>query len=273
MSTLTSRPPRRRYRSHDGASNRKPLVATLPELIAYLDGLLDPAAFDDYCPNGLQVPGKSDVRTVATGVSAHGPLIDQAVAAGADLVLVHHGLFWRGDPLGITPILHRRLKPLIENDIALAAYHLPLDAHLEHGNNALLSDALGLVDRAQFVEIGVVGTLPEPLDAATFGARLRDAVGGREPLYLPGGPEEVRRVGIVSGAATDHVLDAIDAGLDAYVTGEPAERALALAADGGIHFYAAGHHATETFGVRRLGDLLAAEFGVEHVWLDVENPI
>ncbi len=247
--------------------------ATADDLIAYLDGLLDPGAFADYCPNGLQVPGKSDISTVATGVSAHGPLIDKAVAAGADLILVHHGLFWRGDPLEVTPLLRRRLAPLFAHDIALAAYHLPLDAHPEHGNNALLADALGLVDREPFAGIGFAGTLPEPLEPPALAARLRDAVGGRDPLHLPGGPERITRVGVVSGAATDSVLDAIAAGLDAFVTGEPAERALALAADGGIHFYAAGHHATETFGVRRLGELLAAEFGVSHVWLDVPNPI
>src|SRR4051794_14999147 len=116
-------------------------MAALTDILAYLDGVLDPAAFSDYGPNGLQVPGKPEVDTVVTGVSAHGPLLDTAPAAGADLVLVHHGLFWRGDPLEITPILHRRLKPLFAGDIALAAYHLPLDAHPEHGNNALLADA------------------------------------------------------------------------------------------------------------------------------------
>jgi dinuclear metal center YbgI/SA1388 family protein len=221
----------------------------------------------------LQVPGGDSVDTVVTGVSAHGPLLDRAAEAGADLVLVHHGLFWRGDPLEITPILHRRLKPLFANDIALAAYHLPLDAHPVHGNNALLADALGLTDRTPLAGIGFGGVLPEPLAPGAFAARLRDAVGGREPLHLPGGPDTISSIGIVSGAATDSVVDAIDAGLDAFVTGEPAERALALAADGGIHFYAAGHHATETFGVRRLGELLAERFGVHHVWLDVENPI
>jgi dinuclear metal center YbgI/SA1388 family protein len=249
-------------------------VPALNALIQYLDGLLDPDTFADYGPNGLQVPGKTEIATVATGVSAHGPLLERAVEAGADLVLVHHGLFWRGDPLQITPILHRRLKLLYAGDIALAAYHLPLDAHPEHGNNALLADALGLAKRTSLAGIGVAGRLPGAgLDPAAFGALLRDAVGGREPLHLPGGPDTIRSVGIVTGAATDNVIDAIAAGLDAYVTGEPAERALALAADGAIHFYAAGHHATETFGVRRLGELLEAQFGVRHVWLDVENPI
>jgi dinuclear metal center YbgI/SA1388 family protein len=249
-------------------------VAPLPALIEYLDGLLEPAAFADYCPNGLQVPGSTEIQTVVTGVSAHGPLLERAIALDADLVLVHHGLFWRGDPLQITPILHRRLKLLYAHDTALAAYHLPLDAHLEHGNNALLGAALGLTQTTRLADIGVRGVLPgDGLPPAAFAALLRDAVGGREPLHLPGGAAQIRSVGIVSGAATDHIFSAIDAGLDAFVTGEPAERALALAHDGGIHFYAAGHHATETFGVRRLGELLAARFGVEHAWVDVPNPI
>lgn len=249
-------------------------MAPLQAVIDHLDDLLNPGLFADYCPNGLQVPGPQEVTTVVTGVSAHAALLQRAAELDADLVLVHHGLFWKGDPLGVTPILHRRLRLLYRNDMALAAYHLPLDAHPEHGNNALLADALGLGARSVLADIGVAGELPgDGLDPAAFALLLREAVGGREPLHLPGGPDRVRRVGVVSGAATDHVLEAIDAGLDAFVTGEPAERALALAADGGIHFYAAGHHATETFGVRRLGDLLAERFDVTHHWVDVVNPI
>lgn len=249
-------------------------MASLPALIGHLDQLLNPVGYVDHCPNGLQVPGPDEVVSVVTGVSAHGALLDRAAELEADLVLVHHGLFWKGDPLEITPILHRRLRVLYANDMALAAYHLPLDAHPEHGNNALLAAALGLATTTPFAGIGIVGELPgDGLDVHAFTARVRGAVGGREPLHLPGGPDRIRRVGLVTGAATDLVVDAIAAGCDAYVTGEPAERAQALAADGGVHFYAAGHHATETFGVRRLGDLLAAEFGVTHHWVDIENPI
>jgi dinuclear metal center YbgI/SA1388 family protein len=249
-------------------------VAALDDLISHLDALLDPGAFADYAPNGLQVPGKQEVATVATGVSAHGPLLERAAAEGADLVLVHHGLFWRGDPRQITPILHRRLKLLYAGDVALAAYHLPLDAHPQHGNNALLADALGLGERTPFAGIGVAGRLPgDGLEPAAFAALLRDAVGGREPLHLPGGPERIRSVGLVTGAATDSIIDAIDARLDAFVTGEPAERVMSRAREAGVHFLAAGHYATETFGVRRLGDLLAERFGVRHVFVDIPNPI
>jgi dinuclear metal center YbgI/SA1388 family protein len=246
----------------------------LTELIDHLDRLLAIDEFADYGPNGLQVPGNTDVQTVVTGVSANGPLIDAAVAEGAGLVVVHHGLFWRGDPQQITPLLHRRLKPLLCNDVALAAYHLPLDAHLEHGNNALLAAALRGADVRRFADYGVQVAFPEPgLTIAELTARVRDAVGGREPLVVDAGPERIRTLGIVSGAASDDVLTAIELGLDAFLTGEPAERAYSIATDAGIHFLAAGHHATETFGVRRLGELLATRFGVRHLYVDVPNPI
>jgi dinuclear metal center YbgI/SA1388 family protein len=257
-----------------------PDMPLLTDLIDHLDRLLAVEEFSDYGPNGLQVPGPTHVQTVVTGVSANGQLIDAAASEGADLVVVHHGLFWRGDPLQITPILRRRLKPLLAGDIALAAYHLPLDAHPEHGNNALLAAALRGADPQPFAEqggrpIGIRVTFPEPegLTIAELAARVRDAVGGREPLVVDAGPERIRTLGIVSGAASDEMLAAVDLGLDAFLTGEPAERAFSIATDAGIHFLAAGHHATETFGVRRLGELLAAEFGVRHVFVNVPNPI
>jgi dinuclear metal center YbgI/SA1388 family protein len=249
-------------------------MPVLNELIDHLDRLLAIDEFRDYGPNGLQVPGPTEVQTVVTGVSANGPLVDAAVAEGAGLVVVHHGLFWRGDPQQITPLLHRRLKPLIVNDVALAAYHLPLDAHLEHGNNALLAAALHADDVERFADVGVRVRFPEPgLTIGELTARVRDAVGGREPLVVDAGPERIRTLGIVSGSASDDMLAAIDLGLDAFLTGEPAERAYSIATDAGIHFLAAGHHATETFGVRRLGELLAQRFGVRHVYVDVPNPI
>lgn len=246
----------------------------ITKLVDHLDRLLAIDAFHDYGPNGLQVPGAAQVQTVVTGVSANGRLIDAAVAAGAQLVIVHHGLYWRGDPQQITPLLHRRLAPLIKHDVALAAYHLPLDAHPEHGNNALLGQALGGADQQPFAEIGVRVAFPDPgLTIAELTARVTAAVGGRAPLVVGAGPERIRTLGIVTGAATDSMTEAIDLGLDAFLTGEPAERGFSIATDAGIHFLAAGHHATETFGVRRLGELLAAEFGVEHRFVDVENPI
>jgi dinuclear metal center YbgI/SA1388 family protein len=213
-----------------------------------------------------------------TGVSAHARLFARAADEGADLVLVHHGLFWRGDPLGITPLLHRRLRPLFEHDIALAAYHLPLDAHPEVGNNALLARALGLAAPTPFAAhagtpIGIAGTFGgEGIEADELLARVAAAT-GREPLAFLAGPSRVRSVGVVSGAGVDFLADAVAAGHDAFLTGEPAERAMGLAEDHRIHFLAGGHHATETFGIRRVGELLEERFGVRHTFVDVPNPI
>jgi dinuclear metal center YbgI/SA1388 family protein len=249
------------------------------DLITHLDRLLDAGAFRDYGPNGLQVPGPAEVQTVVTGVSANGELLARAAAEGADLVLVHHGLFWRGGPLHITRAQHRRLRLLFDADMALAAYHLPLDAHPEHGNNALLATGLQGSDPLPFAPhegrpIGVRVAFPgDGLTLAELTDRVRVLVGGREPLVIDGGGTRVRTLGIVSGGGTDHVHDALALGLDAFLTGEPSERAYGIARDEGIHFLAAGHHATETFGVRRLGELLERDFGVRHVFVDVPNPI
>jgi dinuclear metal center YbgI/SA1388 family protein len=245
----------------------------ITQLVDHLDRLLAIDAFHDYGPNGLQIPGPAQVQTVVTGVSANGRLIDAAIELGAQLIVVHHGLYWRGDPQQITPLMYRRLAPLIKHDVALAAYHLPLDAHPEHGNNALLGATLGGTDPRPFAEHGFAFTFPEPLTIAELTARVTGAVEGREPLVVPAGPSAIRTLGIVSGAATDAILEAIDLGLDAFLTGEPAERGFSIATDAGVHFLAAGHHATERFGVRRLGDLLVAEFGVDHHYVDVDNPI
>lgn len=246
-------------------------AVSLQSVIGFLDETLKPGDFADYGPNGLQVPGPAAVRKVVTGVSANADLLQAAADRGADLVLVHHGLFWKGQPLEVTPSLHRRLKLLYGHEMALAAYHLPLDAHLEHGNNVLLAAALGVTEVEPFAGIGVRGRWG--VAAAELPARVREAVGGREPLVVGAGPDRVETVAIVTGAATDHVGDAIALGLDCFITGEPAERAFGTARDSAIHFVAAGHHATETFGVRRLGELLERELGLEHEFVDVPNPI
>jgi len=245
--------------------------APLNDLIGHLDALLNPSAFDDYGPNGLQVPATGPISTVVTGVSASVELFERAAEHGADLVLVHHGLFWGATgPIGAQ--LKRRLELLFQHDMALAAYHLPLDAHPEVGNNALLADAIGATDREPFAGIGVRARLPQ-ISPEDLRARVRDATGGREPLAFLAGPDPVATIAIVSGGAAKHLDDAIAAGLDAFVTGEPREPAMNDAREAGIHFLAAGHYATETFGVRALGERLAAEFGVRHVFADVPNPI
>jgi dinuclear metal center YbgI/SA1388 family protein len=242
------------------------------ELTAFLDELLTPGAFDDLGPNGLQVPADRDVVRVVTGVTAQRALFERAVAHDAQLVLVHHGLFWKFHPVGLTPLLAERLRPLFKHDIALAAYHLPLDAHPEVGNNALLAEALGAPEHVEFAAIGRGATFAEPVPAAELFARVAAAT-GREPLVFDAGPPEVRRIAIVSGGAASRLDQAIAEGYDAFLTGEPKENVMADAREAGIHFIAAGHYATETFGVRRLGELLAERFGIEHVWADLPNPV
>jgi dinuclear metal center YbgI/SA1388 family protein len=248
-------------------------MAMVARLIEELDRLLLPGSFEDYGPNGLQVPGTREVDTVVTAVSASVELFEQAAREGAQLVLVHHGLFWRGMPQHIDAALHRRLVPLFAHDIALAAYHLPLDAHPEVGNNALLAEGLECDAREPFGEIGQVARFAgEGIPRGELIERVRRLT-DRDPLHLDFGPERIRTVGIVSGGASSLLGDAVAAGLDAFLTGEPAERVMTQAREAGIHFVAAGHYATETFGVRRLGDVLAGRFGVRHRFVDDPNPI
>jgi dinuclear metal center YbgI/SA1388 family protein len=246
-------------------------TAPIKDLIGFLNAVLNPTAFDDYGPNGLQVPGKDEVGTLVTGVSASTALFQRAVEERADLVLVHHGLFW-GAMGPIDAQLKRRLQLLFDHDIALAAYHLPLDAHPELGNNALLAQAIGATDPQPFVGIGIRARL-DGISPGELHARVREATGGREPLAFLAGPDAVHTVGIVSGGAAKHLKDAIAAGLDAFLTGEPREPVMNDARENAIHFLAAGHYATETFGVRALGERLVAEFGIRHVFADLPNPI
>ena len=253
-------------------------MTRITSILTALDELLRPDGFTDLGPNGLQVPGAADVQRVVTGVSAQRALVERAVAERAQLVLVHHGLFWEFQPTGLSPVLAERLRPLFKHDIALAGYHLPLDAHPEVGNNAILAERLGCERHEAFGAyrgraIGRAGTFPgEGVPAAELFARVRE-VTGREPTVFDGGPERVRRIGIVSGSGADALGEAIELGLDAFLTGEPREHVMADSREAGIHFVAAGHYATETFGVRALGDWLAQRFGVEHVWVDIPNPV
>ena len=249
-------------------------MAPLHDVVAHLDWLLEPGRFEDYGPNGVQVPGREEVAKVVTGVSATREFIERAIAAGADLLLVHHGVFW-GARMGLDPLTTERLRPLFKADVSLAAYHLPLDAHPALGNNALLAEALGCADHEPFLDIGRTATFEgDGISAQELVERTRTATGGREPLcFSPPRAGRIRRLGIVSGGAAKHLPDAAAAGLDAFLTGEPREPAMGEAHELGIHFLAAGHYATETFGVRRLGDVLQAQFGLEHEFLDLPNPV
>ena len=250
----------------------------LNNLLAYLDELLQPARYSDYCPNGLQVPGPDEVCTVVTGVSASAELFERAAERDADLVVVHHGLFWDGAPLALSQAAKRRLQLLFEHDVALAAYHLPLDGHDAIGNNALIAQALGCATHEPFalhrgMPIGRSARFPDGgIGAGELVARVHELT-GREPLAFLDGPERIESIGIVSGAGAGYLADAVDAGHDAFITGEPAERVMTHAREEGISFIAAGHYATETFGVRKLGELLAESFGIEAHFVDVPNPI
>jgi len=252
-------------------------MAQLTDVISYLDELLAIGDFRDYGPNGLQVPGTDEVSRVVTGVSANLELFDRAAELGAQLVVAHHGLFWDFHPRSVTPAMKQRLRLLFDRDVSLAAYHLPLDAHPEVGNNALICAALGLERAEPFGEhrgqaVGFVGRSAEGIPFDELRSRCAQAF-GQDPFVWATGPDTVHSVGIVSGAAASSFAEAIATGLDAFLTGEPAEHVMADARESGTHFIAGGHYATETFGVRRLGELLAGEFGLGHHFVEVPNPI
>ncbi len=251
----------------------------IAEIVAELDALLAPTRFQDYCPNGLQVPGPAEVSTLATGVSAGAELFELAAHEHAELLLVHHGLFWGTSPGPIDAQLKRRLQLLFDADIALAAYHLPLDAHPQLGNNALIARALGAerIDDPFALHhgepIGCLGRFPGAgLPAGELFARVHSLT-EREPLVFDAGPSHIRTLAIVSGAGCDYLADASSVGAEALLTGEPAERVMSQARELGLHFIAAGHYATETFGVHALGEHLSERFDLRHVFLDVPNPV
>jgi len=255
------------------------MAAATTDILVELDRLLEPARFSDYCLNGLQVPGPANVSTIATGVSAHAELFELAAGESADLLLVHHGLFWDTPGVrAIDPTLRRRLKTLFDGNIALAAYHLPLDAHPEYGNNALIARALDAEQLEPFAQhkgqpIGFIATLPrDGLPATELFSRVH-AITSREPLVFDAGPERIRSLAIVSGGGADYLPDAHAAGADAFLTGEIPERTMAEARELSLHVIAAGHYATETFGVKQLGEHLAERFQLRHVFLDVPNPV
>ena len=256
-------------------------MVSITALIDALDALLQPGLWSDVAPNGVQVPAAEEIRTVVTGVSATSELLERAAGLDADLVLVHHGLFWRGQAQAVDRPLARKLGLLLGRGMTLAAYHLPLDAHPEHGNNALLARALGAVSVTPAFPvlgppIGVVAELPEPgVPRAQLPELVAAATGPRSGAMVAflTGPDPVRRLGIVSGAAHDELPAAAALGCDAFLTGEAAERTMGMANDHGISFLGAGHHDTERLGIRSLGDLLAARFGVAHHFVDVPNPV
>ena len=244
------------------------------ELNRYLDGLLEVSRFRDYCPNGLQVEGRSELRHIATGVTASLELLQAAVAAGADAILVHHGYFWKGDDPCVTGTRRARIALLLAQELNLFAYHLPLDAHAELGNNAQLGKRLGFCETGRFAdqEIGLIGTLQATMRLDAFAAQVRQRL-GREPLVIGDPAIEVRNVAWCTGAAQGFFEEAIRLRPDVYVTGEISEQQVHLARESGVAFLAAGHHATEKYGVQALGEHLATRFGLAHSFIDIPNPV
>lgn len=242
-------------------------------LVAHLDQVLDATRFRDYGPNGLQVEGKPRIGKLVTGVTASLALIEQAIAAGADAILVHHGLFWRGQDGRVTGWMRQRLGQLLAHDISLLAYHLPLDAHPEWGNNAQWGQRLGLVADARFGDqaLGFMGPAPAGLTVSALAETVATAM-GRTPTVLPGDGRPLRRVGWCSGGAQGTFEAAIAAGADVYLTGEISEPQAHYARETGVAYLACGHHASERYGVQALGQAMAAQFGLAHQFIEVDNP-
>ncbi|CAA0110178.1 GTP cyclohydrolase 1 type 2 [Halioglobus japonicus] len=251
----------------------------LPELCQYLDQCLQPQRFKDYCPNGLQVEGKARVVRLATGVTACQRLLDAAVEWGADALLVHHGYFWTGEAPQIVGMKRRRIATLLANELSLLAYHLPLDAHPLLGNNACLGKLLGFdhQDQAPLQPdvadgLGNIADLAEPVPVRQVVAQLAQ-ITGREPLHVGDPDKPVRRIAWCTGAAQGYIDTALLAGADLYITGEASEQTVHTAREEGIEFIAAGHHATERYGVQAVGEHLATQFSLQHRFIDIDNPV
>ncbi|WP_110685250.1 Nif3-like dinuclear metal center hexameric protein [Salinicola aestuarinus] len=246
---------------------------TLTEAI---DAELNVSAFKDYTVNGLQIEGSETVTRVLSGVTACQALLDEAVAWQADAVLVHHGYFWKNEPVAITGMKQRRVSTLLKNGINLWAYHLPLDAHVTMGNNACLGRRLGLqAERCLDGELGKgllwFGRPEEPLDSDMLASRVESTL-GRRPTVVQGHTGEIERIAWCTGGAQDMLASAAEAGAQAFISGEISERTTHMAREMGVTYISAGHHATERDGVRELGEWIAARFGVEHRFVDIDNP-
>ena len=251
------------------------MPVSLKELDIELKNLLKPEQFSDYCPNGLQVEGIGNVGKIVSGVTACKELIDAAVSVKAHLILVHHGYFWRGEDQVITGLKKSRIESLLNNNISLVAFHLPLDAHVELGNNAQLAKVLDF-------EIGAF--LDDSNNPIVFSGRLKHAMNfeeltlhvasklEREPLAIRGKKENIETIAWCTGAAQGFIELAIEAGVDAYLTGEVSEQTVHIARESGLHFFSAGHHATERYGVQAVGNYLAEKYSLEHEFIDIDNP-
>ncbi|MES2502674.1 MAG: Nif3-like dinuclear metal center hexameric protein [Pseudomonadota bacterium] len=246
----------------------------LNDLNNYLNQLLRPEQFSDYCPNGLQVEGRQEIHHIVTGVTASFELLEAALAAKADAILVHHGYFWRGESVAITGIKKRRIQFLLKHDLNLIAYHLPLDAHTEFGNNVMLAKQLGLAVTgwAGDKNMLLLTELSQPLSLKEF-VQMIDVKLNRTSQVIGDLTKTVQKVAICTGAAQGYIEQAVAAGVDVYVSGEISEPTVHIARETGVSYIAAGHHATERYGVQALGEHLAAKFGLIHTFIDCDNPV
>ncbi|WP_020166898.1 MULTISPECIES: Nif3-like dinuclear metal center hexameric protein [Methylotenera] len=251
----------------------------LSDLNNYLNQLLQPERFNDYCPNGLQVEGKSEVRHIVTGVTASYNLLEAAFEANADAILVHHGYFWRGESMPIIGIKKRRIQFLLKHDISLLAYHLPLDAHAEFGNNVMLAKKLGLTitnwagqKHKNEPNLIALAELNQSLSLKKFVESLNLAL--NRPSQVIGDLERpIQKIALCTGAAQGYIEQAVEAGADVYISGEISEPTVHVAREAGIAYISAGHHATERYGVQALGEHLAQAFGLKHTFIDCDNPV
>lgn len=252
-------------------------MRTLKEVMALLDATLEPWRFQDYCPNGLQVEGSAQVKRIVTGVTASQALIDAAIAQKADVIVVHHGYFWKGEDACVTGLKKQRLSKLLAHNISLLAYHLPLDAHPELGNNAQLAKQFGWQREGSLMPnhpqgLGDIATLDTPVSVEEFSQRIAKVL-GRNPQVIAAGPKKIQRIAWCTGAAQSYIDKAIALGVDAYISGEISEPTVHSAREAGIHYFACGHHATERYGVRALGEYIQEKLGIAVEFVDIDNPV
>ena len=247
------------------------MIMQLDELCHFCDDFLAVDDFDDYCPNGLQVEGRATVNHIVSGVTASLDLIEAAIEQNADAIVVHHGYFWKGEPAPLTGYKGRRIKRLMQADISLLGYHLPLDFHAQAGNNAQLARRMGWLVTAQ--QNGVwTGETAEPMSANALLAALDETI-DTNALLIRGGSQPVHRIAWCTGAAQSYIEQAAALGVDAFISGEISEQTVHVARELGIHYIAAGHHATERYGVQALGDVIAGRFGISHEYIEIDNPV
>ena len=251
----------------------------LTDLNNYLNQLLKPEPFSDYCPNGLQVEGRAEIQHIVTGVTASYDLLEASLAVKADAILVHHGYFWRGESAAIVGLKKRRIQFLLQHDLSLIAYHLPLDAHAEFGNNVMLAKQLGLTatgwagqKNKNESNMLLLAELSQPLSLKEFAQTIALKL-NRTPQVIGDLTQVVQKVALCTGAAQGYIEQAVDAGVDVYISGEISEPTVHIARETGVSYIAAGHHATERYGVQALGAHLAEKFGLTHTFIDCDNPV